>query len=168
MSDPQKARVYGSEQQVRRVFDLARTTGSPLINLCNSQMVLPDEVLFGSLAGAEKYLHRVQSTDWYTERWPDSRPVSVRQRKGNQKAHYQHDGVIALHDTQQRGQAWAMRELVVLHELAHHVTRPYEAHGAEFCGAFIHLVSNAMGGVAGLLLMHTFHTGGCAVNHAGN
>ena len=158
--DSQKARVYGADQQVRRMFDTARKTGSTLVSVANSDLVLPSEILFGSLDGVRTYLTVVQSSDWYRDCWPTSPPVKVRQRRGNRLAHYS-QGTIALHDDQQRGAHWAMRELVVLHELAHHVTPKDPGHGAAFCGAFVYLVNNAMGPVAGFVLMHAFDTNGC-------
>ena len=53
--------------------------------------------------------------------------------------------VIAVPDGRNR---WAMREIVVLHELAHHVTRMHNggvaAHGPEFVSEFIDLMSAVM------------------------
>lgn len=48
-------------------------------------------------------------------------PVRVRARKGVKAAHYEPGGVIAVPPVEIGG-GWAMRGMVVMHELAHHLT----------------------------------------------
>ena len=72
----------------------------------------------------------------------------VRARRGRYAArratyHRGDEPVIAIPNGADR---WSMREIVVLHELAHHFTaRPYTGHGPAFVSAFITLVEVVMG-----------------------
>jgi putative metallohydrolase (TIGR04338 family) len=61
---------------------------------------------------------------------------------------------------------WAARELVVLHELGHHVAPPdddHPAHGPHFTGAVVALVAGALGAEAALLLRAAYDGAGVAV-----
>jgi putative metallohydrolase (TIGR04338 family) len=54
---------------------------------------------------------------------------------------------------------WAMRELVVLHELSHHITMnttKSQAHGPEFAANYLELVSFSMSKEVSLLLRAAF------------
>jgi putative metallohydrolase (TIGR04338 family) len=80
--------------------------------------------------------------------------VKVRERKGSAKAHYEHTGVIAVH-TENRGQRWAMREIVILHEIAHHLTKG-DGHGALFAGTLLDLVGERIAPEVALLLTDAY------------
>ena len=81
-------------------------------------------------------------------------PLAVRVRRGATAAHYEHDGaaaVIAVPDGLD-GQ-WAMRELVVLHEVAHHLhDGPGPAHGPDFVTTLCDLSAAVMGPEVGHVL----------------
>jgi putative metallohydrolase (TIGR04338 family) len=53
-----------------------------------------------------------------------------------------------------------MRELVVLHELAHHLTPDDPGHGAQFVGALLTLVAEIIGPEAALVLQAALHENG--------
>jgi putative metallohydrolase (TIGR04338 family) len=82
-----------------------------------------------------------------TKRWPETAPLTVRARRGVTAAHYETAGsaeeaVIAVPD----GRAnWALRELVVLHEVAHHLSTAQPPHGPEFVATFCELAEAVMG-----------------------
>ena len=62
--------------------------------------------------------------------------------------------------------AWALRELVVLHELAHHLEPdPYGTppHGPEYCGRYLDLVDGIVGAEAAFLLRATMLDCGVAI-----
>lgn len=63
-------------------------------------------------------------------------PVRVRVRRGSAGAHYE-PGVIAM-PPRDKGGAWALRETVVLHELAHHLA-PEAGHGPAFVARLLWL-----------------------------
>ncbi len=54
-------------------------------------------------------------------RWPAAEPLAVRARRGTTAAHYEYDGDLATIAVPDRHTTWALRELVVLHEIAHHL-----------------------------------------------
>jgi putative metallohydrolase (TIGR04338 family) len=55
-----------------------------------------------------------------------------------------------------------MRELVILHELAHHLA-PGDAHGAAFVARFVHLVGELIGDEAAFLLRSALLDAGVAL-----
>lgn len=146
MRDSQRQRVYDAEGIVRSMLDRAVEFDSPVVTVEGITLTLPPEAKFASVAGVQSYCDRVCELI-------DTTPVTVRERKGSSKAHYEPGGVIAVPDGRNR---WAMREIVVLHELAHHVTRSrggwVAAHGPEFVGNFIELAERVMAPEMGLLL----------------
>jgi putative metallohydrolase (TIGR04338 family) len=158
--DSQKGKVYAAEQLVRRILD--RTGESPVYEIHGSTLVLEQERRFGSLRAVVDYVAAVQAMPWYRERYPDAGPLAVRQRKGNMVAHYDRQSqTIAVHDTEQAGRAWAMREIVVLHEMAHHVGE--SAHGGRFCAEFIEHVRQVIGENVALLLRICLQEDGCLI-----
>lgn len=157
MRDSQRQRLYDAENVVHRQMEFA-ARGARTVKIAASTLTLPLEVRFGSMKAVETYLAQVMDTDEFKSRWPGCPPVKVRQRKSDRVAHYDRSAAtIALHEPQ-RGTGWALRELVVLHELAHHVT-PWTAaaHGPEFAANLIALVTETVGPEVGLLLRIACH-----------
>lgn len=144
MRDSQRSAVYEAETLVRTMFDRADERGLRTVEVLGSTITLPVERKFGSVESVQDYCDRVLRLNWVCETWPRAHvPVSVRSRAGNTAAHYS-DDVIAVPDD--RGGRWAMRELVVLHELAHHLDDEGKApHGPEFVDRYLTLVSEIVG-----------------------
>lgn len=132
----------------RRVYDAENTLLFMLehggtVTFMGSSLTLPVERRFGDMASVRRYLAEVRRRDWGHPGVPEPR---VRVRKGHTKAHWE-AGVIALPDgIGEKG--WAMREVVVLHEYAHHVTwceLGASDHGPEFQGIYLALLEHAVG-----------------------
>ena len=166
MRDTQRARVYDAEQLVRSVFDRAAEFGQRTVEVHGSRLTLPVERKFASVDSVQQYCDRVLALGWVAATWDRAGvPIRVRARAGNVAAHYETGNAVLavpLHaETATRGRtAWALRELVVLHELAHHLEpRPdtVAAHGPEFCSRYVELADGVIGPEAGLLLRLTFH-----------
>lgn len=108
-----------------------------------SSLTLPVERRFGDLEAVRRYLTEVRQRPWG---YPQVPQPAVRERKGHARAHWS-DGVIALPDGTGR-KGWAMREVVVLHEYAHHVAW-YEhgatGHGEQFLEVYLSLLEHAVG-----------------------
>ena len=66
------------------------------------------------------------------ERWPAAGSVAVRARRFISAAHYERDDDRAISAVPHRRATWALRELVVLHEIAHHVCSCEPPHGPQF------------------------------------
>jgi putative metallohydrolase (TIGR04338 family) len=162
MRDNQKSKVYSAENLVMDVLSRAAQTDARTFDFYGSSLVLPDERKFGDIEGVQRYVDQVLSLNWVRDTWPSlaGHPVRVRARKGSEAAVYRL-GVIAVPDHQQ-GISWAMREMVVLHELAHHFARGGEDHGVHFVSTYLYLVKELVGDEVGLLLTDAFAQHGVA------
>ncbi|GGL39087.1 hypothetical protein GCM10011588_62190 [Nocardia jinanensis] len=172
MRDNQRAKVYDAEQLVRSIFDRAAEFGQRTVEVHGSRLTLPVERKFASVDSVQRYCDRVLALSWVAATWARAGvPLRVRARAGTVAAHYESEGsVLAVPvDAERSGRgrtAWALRELVVLHELAHHLEpRPgaVAAHGPGFCGRYLELAEGVIGPEAGLLLRMTFHDCGVRV-----
>lgn len=150
--DTQRARVYAAEQFVRTMFDRATERGNSVVEFFGTSLTLPPEARFGSIDSVREYVDRVLAMPGIVQRWPSAGPVSVRARRGGSSAHYEcsaESAVIAVPDLTTR---WAMRELVVLHEISHHLCRSEPAHGSEFVATQCELAELVMGPEVGHVL----------------
>ena len=160
MRDFQRQRLYDAEQQVRRQLEFA-AAGARTVTVAASTLVLPLEVKFGSLDAAQRYVDGIRSTDSFAAAFPRAAtaPLRLRPRRGDRSAHYEAPGMIALHQPE-HGTGWSLRELVVLHEVAHHAAHhdlpPEPAHGPHYAGAFVRIVGDALGPETALLLTTAF------------
>jgi len=155
--DSQRAKVYAAEAFVRTLFDRAAEHGSRTVEFFGTQLTLPPEGRFGSVASAQRYVDDVLALPAVQQRWPDVAPLRVRARRGAAEAHYENRdgaGVIAVPDLNTAG--WAMRELVVLHEVAHHLCRSQPPHGPEFVATMCTLTELVMGPELGHVLRVVF------------
>jgi putative metallohydrolase (TIGR04338 family) len=151
--DSQRAKVYAAEEFVRTLFDRADEHGSPAVEFFGTQLTLPPEGRFGSVESVQRYVDEVLALPAVRKRWPSVLPVSVRARRAAAAAHYEyHDGagVIAIPDRDTA--EWALRELVVLHEVAHHLCHVEPAHGPEFVATICELAELVMGPELGHVL----------------
>lgn len=146
MSDTR--RVYAAENTLMFLLEHMGTAADgaasvPSATFMGSSLTLPVERRFGDLDGVRRYLDQIRTREWGHPQTPAPR---VRVRKGQTKAHWS-DGTIALPDgIGERG--WAMREIVVLHEYAHHVTwhvHGQTGHGPDFQEVYLDLLDNAVG-----------------------
>lgn len=157
--DGQRAKVYDAEQLVRRVFDRADEHGVRALELLGSHITLPIERRFGSVESVQLYVDKVLALNWVRAQWDRaSATVSVRARAGERAAHYENATATIAVPLHSSGSAWALRELVVLHELAHHLEpldSGFAPHGPEFVERYLELVSEIIGGEAGFLLRTT-------------
>jgi putative metallohydrolase (TIGR04338 family) len=118
---------------------------------------VPDDRKFGDIESVQRYVDAVLALDWVRRAAPEraALPVRVRARAGATKAEYEfatHTIAVPPHHV---GGRWAMRELVVLHELAHHLA-PDAGHGAAFAAQLLELVDELVGVEAAFLLRSTF------------
>jgi putative metallohydrolase (TIGR04338 family) len=141
--------VYAAEDAWALLLDAARQ-GANQAEVAGSAVVLPAEVRFGDLAAAQAY------ADHHLASWAllDLPAVVLRPRKGQLKAHWQAPGTIAL-PVPAHGTPWALREAVLLHELAHHLAFHLDGagdHGPAFVSRMLELVERALGPEAALAL----------------
>lgn len=152
--DTQRSRVYAAEQFVRTLFDRAGQHSSRVIDFFGESITLPPEARFASVESVQRYVDEVLALPAVAGIRLEPAPVAVRARRAATAAHYEYNdgaGVIAVPD--RLSATWAMRELVVLHEIAHHLCGPDgPAHGPQFVSAFCALAGAVMGPEAGHVL----------------
>ena len=135
--DAQRSRVYDAEHLVHRIFD--RSAEFPVIEVVGSRITLPVERRFGSIDAVQRYVDGVLALEWVGRTWPRAADaVVVRERAGAAQAHYQRVGSVMAVPGYRAGSGWALRELVILHELAHHLADDIEIpHGGAFVGRLL-------------------------------
>jgi putative metallohydrolase (TIGR04338 family) len=151
--DFQRARVYAAEEFVRTLFDRASEHGSPTVEFFGAQLTLPPEGRFASVESVQRYVDDVLSLPAVRQQWPEVSRARVRARRAAAAAHYENRdgaGVIAVPDRHTAD--WAMRELVVLHEVAHHLCRALPPHGPAFVATICTLAELVMGPEVGHVL----------------
>jgi putative metallohydrolase (TIGR04338 family) len=157
-ADPHRATLYEAEAMLAALID--RRADFPIIAAYGSQVVVPDDRKFGDVAAVQRYVDAVLALDWVRRLAPDraGRPVVVRARAGATKAEYNNATHTIALPTHRVGGRWAMRELVVLHELAHHLS-PGVEHGPEYARVLLELVEELIGTEAGFLLRSALSAG---------
>lgn len=169
--DMQKQRVYDAEHMVQGIMDSVATNDVHTFDFHGSTLILPEERKFGDIAGVQRYVDAVLGLNWVQAQWKKaSVPVRVRKRKTAHQAHYESlTCTIAVPDHQGRHHSWAMREIVILHEIAHHLTgwddKEDGAHGSVFSGIMIKLVTELMGQEVGLLFQESFERHGVKIKY---
>jgi putative metallohydrolase (TIGR04338 family) len=143
--DSQRAKVYAAEEFVRTLFDRAGEHGNRAVEFFGTQLTLPPEGRFASLDDVQRYVDDVLAHPSVRTRWPGTAPLAVRARRGATAAHYEHTEDGALIAVPDRHPNWALRELVVLHEIAHHLSAADPPHGPEFVATFCELAEAVMG-----------------------
>lgn len=154
--DVDRVKVYRAEQQIAGAF----SSSSGNFDFFGSKLFVQPETIFQNIGEVDTYVKAVLNR--YTKRSDHAlKPVKVRARKGNLEAHYEFESTTIAIPT---GSNWAMRELVVLHEVAHHITwqtnARVAAHGIEFLNTYLELVSAELGLEASLLLRTAFDSQG--------
>jgi putative metallohydrolase (TIGR04338 family) len=142
--DTQRSKVYAAEAFVRMLFDRAAEHGSRTVDCFGAQLTLPPEARFSSAEAVQRYVDAVLNHPGVQRRWNAGR-VSVRARRGMTAAHYERDDSGAVIAVPERRDRWALRELVVLHEIAHHLCDAVPPHGSEFIATHCELAGVVMG-----------------------
>ncbi|AEV72177.1 hypothetical protein MycrhN_1561 [Mycolicibacterium rhodesiae NBB3] len=143
--DTQRAKVYAAEEFVRTLFDRAAEHGNRMIDFFGTQLTLPPEGRFASMQSVQRYVDDVLGMAVVRESWPDGGPLAVRARRGVAAAHYERDDDGAAIAVPEGRTTWALRELVVLHEIAHHLCIDEPPHGPEFVATLCQLAGVVMG-----------------------
>jgi putative metallohydrolase (TIGR04338 family) len=149
MIDRLQQSVYRAEDQWSALID----RGGP-VDFFGSSIHAPVQLRFGSLEAVSSYVQQVchsQAID----------PPQIRHRKGGTRAHYA-NGVIAI----PTHEPWAMRESVILHEIAHHVCMMNAnglLHDQHFTSTMLSLAKENLGYEAELLLRTGYQAAGIPV-----
>jgi putative metallohydrolase (TIGR04338 family) len=165
--DTQRSRVYAAESLVRRIYDRADDSGSRSVDVHGSTLTLPVERRFASVESVQHYVDLVLALGWVRAEWPTraAAPVAIRARRGETQAHYESATATIAMPPFVNNHAWAMREFVLLHEIAHHLQADpdHASHGPQFVDRFTTLVTEIIGPEAGLLLRGAMHESGVTI-----
>jgi putative metallohydrolase (TIGR04338 family) len=137
--DTQRAKVYAAEEFVRTLFDRAAEHGNNVVEFFGTQLTLPPEGRFATVTAVQRYVDEVLA------HVGADRALTVRARRGVTAAHYERSDDGATIAVPDHRSTWALRELVVLHEIAHHLSEAEPPHGPEFVAAFCELAEAVMG-----------------------
>ena len=162
--DSQRSRVYRAEDAWAARLDAARL-GAASATVAGSSVLLPAERRLGSLDAAAEYAARVLALPSVVAAVGELAPPSLRVRRGVRAAHWEPPGVLAL-PVPVHGEPWALRETVLLHELAHHVgetTGRSRGHRAPFPALVLLLVEAVLGAEAAFALRVDYGELGVAV-----
>ena len=130
---------------MRTLFDRTGEHGNRAVEFFGTQLTLPPEGRFASAPAVQRYIDDVLALPAVRERWPAAGPLAVRARRGIAAAHYERSDDGATIAVPDRLTTWALRELVVLHEIAHHLCAAEPPHGPEFVATFCELSEAVMG-----------------------
>lgn len=156
MRDTNKSHAYNAEQLWRKLVDRATEENVSTLEIAGSTIPVPIERKFGDLEAVQRYVDLV--LERVAKEYGVGNKVTVRARKGDKYAHYSLGEIaIPLHESWDR--SWAMREIVVLHEIAHHLT-PHHNHDTTFMAAMCDIVTRFIGQEAGFMLRVLAHQSG--------
>lgn len=127
------------------MFDRAAQHSSRAIDFFGTALTLPPEARFASVEAVQRYVDEVLTR-------AGAQPVTVRARRGTTAAHYELIDGAAVIAVPERHTTWALRELVILHELAHHLCTALPPHGPAFVATYCELCETVMGPEVGLVL----------------
>jgi putative metallohydrolase (TIGR04338 family) len=154
--DADQQATYAAELQVRVLLDTAVAVDDWSFDFHGYNMTLPMERKFTCIESVRSYIDKVCALRSVRDKFPGFSAPSVREMKKDARRAYYQMGVINV-SVENRGlKDPQLRELTVLHELAHHFA-PGDAHGAEFRGAFVFLVRECMGQELAMVLGEQFY-----------
>ena len=141
--DTQRAKVYAAEEFVRTLFDRAAEHGNRVVEFFGTQLTLPPEGRFASAASVQRYVDDVLAQS--------SGALAAAAADGARLAAGPPPPTTSVTTTARPSRCrtgastWALRELVVLHEIAHHLSDAEPPHGPEFVATFCELAEAVMG-----------------------
>jgi putative metallohydrolase (TIGR04338 family) len=151
--------VYAGEHSLAFALDRANE-GYPYHQIAGSVVILPQERKFASIESIQTYIAKVLALPTIQATYPAAQVIpQVRERKGDLKATYSRSKTtisipIGSKCSSLPSSRWALRELVVLHELAHHLS-PHLAdlgHGPDFRSTFLTLINICISPEAAFIL----------------
>lgn len=150
MRDSERSKTYDAENEVLSIL-----LGQGTVEMFGSRFAIPDERKFSDIAGVQRYVDAVM------DHIGQPKSITVRERKGQTKAHYEPlKQVIAV----PVGARWALREMVILHEIAHHITpSDLPSHGREFRRNFSELAGKVLAPEAEFFLRVAFGERGLTI-----
>lgn len=156
MSRVETERAYAAEFVLRDQLTLT----SAVVH--GTTLTIPVERKFGRIEDIQRYVDMVLALNWVRDTYPSARlPLKVVRHRVINRANCGH-GELRVNDSDE-GRAWSFREVVILHEVAHHLTPCGTEHGVEWRACFLDLLDGIVGPEAAFLLRTNFHDQGLLV-----
>lgn len=151
-AETQKA--YSAEYALRDQLELTQVT------LCGTTVVIPVERRFAELVDVQRYVDLVLALNWVRAAYPAAaQPLRVVRHKVINEAKCG-NGTMWVNPDHDR---FAMRETVILHELAHHLAGGWAAHGPMWRACFVHLLEELVGPEVAWLMRVNYDDAGLKV-----
>lgn len=148
VSEP-AARIYRMDERVKTLLDAALERDIRVVEIHGSTLYIPLELRFGNIESVQTYIDLTLGKDEIIQRYPKAEiPLQVHAMRDNKEPYYRQNK-IGLPD-HGGGISPAMREIVVLHEMAHHLGS--SGHSQRFLDAYIDLVEKNMSPSLGLYM----------------
>ena len=150
--DSQRSKVYAAEEFVRTLFDRAAEHGSTSVEFWHAVDPAARGAVRVAGRGAALRGRRAGPAGTATTVAEGGAAASAGRRASTAADYENRDGagVIAVPDLATAD--WAMRELVVLHEIAHHLCDMQPPHGSAYVATLCTLAELVMGPEAGHVL----------------
>lgn len=132
---------------MHRILSTVAAGESGTVEMFGSSWTVPRERYFPDIPAIQRYVDEIRSRRWIWTEWPEANmtPVRVIARRGDVEVATMRNGVLSIPDE------WDWRrELIVLHELAHHYGNG--GHTKIFREALVSLVSHEMSDQLGFIL----------------
>jgi putative metallohydrolase (TIGR04338 family) len=155
--DYQQSKVYSAEDQMSQLIKTALRMDITTLEIGNSRIAVPVERKFADIASVQAYVDKVLAR--VARDYDTSERITVRARRGLAKAHYEL-GTIAIPPHRGSYDSWAMREFVVLHEIAHHLVGSEHHHDGVFVAALSDLLGRFVGPEAQFMFTVLSHENG--------
>ncbi|HYG93800.1 MAG TPA: TIGR04338 family metallohydrolase [Nocardioides sp.] len=142
-TDPDKKAVYVAEDQLAAWLD-ATTPERPTVTVDGEAYAPEPDPRFTEPTAAGAFVDKVLEHLHSSEKKYDGRelvPVAVRPRAGSRMAHYEPATLTIALPPFEVGGRWALRGLVVLHEIAHHLADEV-GHGPRWRATFLRLLED--------------------------
>lgn len=142
------AAVYDCEFTLRDMLKLSK------VHVHGREVHIPVERNFADIVSIQQYVDKVLALNWVQAQYPTAkRPLRVQKKPKGANVASCGGGVMNVPINSEH--RWALREAVILHELAHHLT-PHCGHSAEFRDCFAWLLEEIVAPEVGWLLRTIF------------
>lgn len=141
-------RVYEAEWVLRDMLKL------PSVNVCGREVAIPVERNFASIESIQTYVDKVLALNWIRDMYPHAqRPLKVVKKPKGRNVATCGGGIMYVPINSEN--RWALREQVILHEMAHHLT-PGCSHGGPFRDCLAWLLEEIVAPEVGWLMRTLF------------
>lgn len=144
------ATVYQAEFTLRDMLELST------VHVHGRQIDVPPERRFTDIEAVQRYVDKVLALNWVRAKYPRAAyPITVK-KKPSKTANEAACGGGLMYVPINSHVRWALREIVILHEIAHHLAGAGADHRQEFRDCFAWLLEEIIAPEVGWLMRTIF------------